>query len=239
MKTDLIHQPARKSGSISRTRRVLRILLAVSVVVLSALAVGCSTRSSAEGAPPALPTVEVAPVAQENVQIPSEWVATLDGSVNAQIQPQVTGYLIKQNYREGAFVRKGQVLFEIDPRPMHAALDQARALKAQAESQVAQAQSAVMQVDSELAQAEAQLRKAELDVKRDQPMVAARAVSQGQLETEQQALAAADANVRATKARAASSRAAVKASEAAVGSGGSKPRPGRVESGLYEGPFLD
>jgi membrane fusion protein (multidrug efflux system) len=194
-----------------------RIVLTTSLLAaLSALLVGCGARPSAESAASSLPTVEVAPVAQENVQLHSEWVATLDGSVNAQIQPQVTGYLIKQDYREGAFVRKGQVLFEIDPRPMQAALDQARAQKAQAESQVAQAQSAVMQVDSELAQAAAQLRKAELDVKRDQPLVAAHAVSQGQLETEQQALVAAEANVRATKARAASSRAAVKAAEAAV-----------------------
>ena len=67
-----------------------------------------------------------ADVLQQDVKLYGEWVATLDGFVNAQIQPQVTGYLIKQDYREGTLVHKGDVLFEIDPRPFQAALDLAR-----------------------------------------------------------------------------------------------------------------
>ncbi|HZV81632.1 MAG TPA: efflux RND transporter periplasmic adaptor subunit [Geobacteraceae bacterium] len=70
-------------------------------------------------------------VVQKDVPISKEWVGSLDGSVNAVIRPQVAGYLIKQNYREGDLVRKGQVLFEIDPRTFKAALDQAKAQLAQ------------------------------------------------------------------------------------------------------------
>jgi multidrug resistance efflux pump len=78
-------------------------------------------------APPPVPTVEVIAVIQQDTPIYSEWVATLDGYVNAQIQPHVSGYIIKQNYREGSVVSKGEVLFEIDPRPFKAVLDQAKA----------------------------------------------------------------------------------------------------------------
>src|SRR5258708_4986562 len=88
------------------------------VVVL--LVAGC--RQSEAPAPPPPPRVEVAPVRQQDVPIYREWVATLDGYVNAQIQPQVTGYLLRQDFREGSFVRKDDLLFEIDPRPFDATL---------------------------------------------------------------------------------------------------------------------
>lgn len=191
--------------------------IAAGVVLLASLFTGCGA-SSAPAGPQSMPppAVEVATVAKESVELHSEWVATLDGSVNAQIQPQVTGYLIRQNYREGSFVRQGQVLFEIDPRPMQAVLDQARAVLSQAESEVAQAQSGVLQADSEIAQTAAQLRKAELDVQRDQPLAAARAVSQSQLDTELQVLAATQAALEAGKARAATARAAVKTAQSGV-----------------------
>jgi membrane fusion protein (multidrug efflux system) len=113
------------------------------------------------------------------VPIYSEWVAVLDGYVNAQIQPHVSGYLIKQNYKEGSVVGKGDVLFQIDPRPFIAALDQAKA---------------------QLAQAEAQLGKAKLDVERDTPLAQARAIAQSQLDTEIQAKLGAEALVLAAKA---------------------------------------
>src|SRR5262249_12524582 len=132
----------------------------------------------APAAPPP-PTVEVATVVQRDTPIYSDWVATLDGYVNAEIQPRVSGYIIKQNYREGAVVRKGDVLFEIDPRPLKAALDQAKA---------------------QLAQAEAQLGKASLDVERDAPLAAERAIAKSQLDTELQAKLAAEAAVLAAKA---------------------------------------
>src|SRR5215471_11028055 len=141
--------------------------------------VGCST-STSKAAPPAPPaTVEVATVVQRDTPIYSEWVATLDGYVNAQIQPRVSGYIIKQNYKEGSVVRKGEVLFEIDARPFKAALDQAKA---------------------QLAQAEAQLGKASNDVERDTPLAQARAIAQSQLDTEIQAKLGAQAQVQAAKA---------------------------------------
>ncbi len=119
---------------------------------------GCDGGKAASAPPP--PVVQVATVVQQDTPIYSEWVATLDGYVNAQIQPRVPGYIIKQNYKEGNVVRKGDVLFEIDPRPFKAALDQAKA---------------------QLAQAEAQLGKAKLDVERDTPLAQARAIAQVQI----------------------------------------------------------
>jgi len=150
------------------------------LVSLGALILSVTSCGSTKAAPPPPPaTVEVATVLQQDTPIYSEWVATLDGFVNAQIQPHVTGYIIKQNYREGAVVRKGDVLFEIDPRPFRAAVDQAKA---------------------QLAQSEAQLGKAKLDVERDTPLAQARAIAQSQLDTEVQARLGAQAQVDAAKA---------------------------------------
>jgi RND family efflux transporter MFP subunit len=150
------------------------LLFAISFLPL----VGCGDPTKAS-TPPSPPTVEVAEVLQKDVPIYTEWVATLDGFVNAQIQPHVSGYLIKQNYKEGSVVRIGEVLFEIDPRPYKAALDQATA---------------------QLAQAEAQLGKAKLDVQRDTPLAQARAIAQSQLDNEIQAQLGAKASVQAAQA---------------------------------------
>jgi RND family efflux transporter MFP subunit len=160
-----------------RTSLNFRIFHLFSLGALIVSASGCGSTKAAPPPPPA--TVEVATVLQQDTPIYSEWVATLDGFVNAQIQPHVTGYIIKQNYREGAVVRKGDVLFEIDPRPFRAALDQAKA---------------------QLAQSEAQLGKAKLDVERDTPLAQARAIAQSQLDTEVQARLGAQAQVDAAKA---------------------------------------
>jgi membrane fusion protein (multidrug efflux system) len=81
--------------------------------------------------PPATPVVQVVEAMQRDVPIYMEWVATMDGNVNAVIRPQVTGYLIKQNYREGDLIKKGQLLFEIDPRTFEAAVDEAKGVRAQ------------------------------------------------------------------------------------------------------------
>lgn len=81
--------------------------------------------------PPAPPTVEVVSVAQRDVPIYMEWIGSLDGAVNAVIRPQVTGYLIRQSYREGDLVKQGQPLFEIDPRTFEAAVEEAKGLRAQ------------------------------------------------------------------------------------------------------------
>jgi RND family efflux transporter MFP subunit len=125
------------------------------------------------------PEVGVATVEQRDVPVYSEWVATLDGYVNAEIRPQVSGYIIKQDYTEGSLVRKGQVLFEIDPRPFQATLDRAK---------------------GDLAQAEAQLGKSTLDVERDTPLAEARAIAKSQLDNEVQAKLGAQAAVESAKA---------------------------------------
>jgi membrane fusion protein (multidrug efflux system) len=151
--------------------------LVSAVLLLNGL--GCSNGKVRAAAPPPPPVVDVAPVIQKDVPVQGEWVGTLEGYVNAQIQPQVSGYLIRQDYREGGFVRKGQLLFEIDPRPFQAVLDQAK---------------------GQLAQAEAQMANAELNVKRDIPEAEAHAIPQSQLDTDTQALRAAKASVEADQA---------------------------------------
>jgi len=155
---------------------VRRTVSGVPVFGYLLLLAACGNKGAS--APPP-PDVEVAAVVQQDTPIYSEWVATLDGFVNAQIQPRVSGYIIRQAYREGSIVLKGDVLFEIDPRPFKAALDQAKA---------------------QLAQAEAQLGKARLDVERDKPLAEARAIARGQLDTEIQAKLGAQALVLAAKA---------------------------------------
>jgi len=92
--------------------------------ILALLISGCEKPKEQVAASP--PTVEVAEVIQKDVPIQQEWVGTLDGMVNAQINAQITGYLIKRNYKEGELVKKGQLLYEIDPRTFQANLDQAR-----------------------------------------------------------------------------------------------------------------
>src|SRR5260370_5868628 len=106
-------------------------LSAASLLLLTA----CAKKQS--GPPNVGPVqVSVATVEQRDVTLDGDWVATLDGYVNAQIQPQVSGYLIKQDYREGSVVQSGEVLFEIDPRPFQATLDQAEGQLAQARAQL-------------------------------------------------------------------------------------------------------
>ena len=106
-------------------------------------ATGCE--KAAPPAPP-VPAVDVMTVAPKDVPIFKEWVGSLDGDVNATIRPQVTGYLIKQNYREGDFVKKGQVLFEIDPRTFKAAVDQANGVRAQQQANYTTASAALARV---------------------------------------------------------------------------------------------
>ncbi len=156
---------------------------------------GCEKKSAAPAGPPPPAPVAVVDVVPTDVPIANEWVGTLDGFVNAQIQPQASGYLIRQTYKEGSQVAKGQVLFEIDPRPFQAALDQAQGQLGQAQGQVQQAQAA---------QALAQT-----NVNRDTPLVEARAIARSQLDTETQQLAQAAANVKSAQASVATAQAAV------------------------------
>ena len=137
--------------STALTRRSHRSVAMFSIcIALTALA-GCSRSGAAPGPeqPKPIP-VSVVRAQQADVPLTGDWVGTLDGYVNAQIQPQVSGYLIRQNYREGSLVSKGQVLFEIDPRPFQAVVEQAEGQLAQAQAQVAQAEGQVGQAQAQL-----------------------------------------------------------------------------------------
>jgi membrane fusion protein (multidrug efflux system) len=161
---------------LTRTNSAFIFLIATLVTLPLTHACG---GSEAAPAPPSPPTVSVVALKPETVPVSSEWVATLDGYVNAQIRPQVSGYLIRRSYREGTMVKKGQVLFEIDPRPFQATL---------------------AQVKAQLAQAQAELGRTERDVQRDTPLAKARAIPQSQLDNDVQANLAAQAGVQAAAA---------------------------------------
>jgi membrane fusion protein (multidrug efflux system) len=160
---------------MSYFRACVRIASLIAVV---ALFQACKS-SKAAPAPPPPPQVRVVTVAPERVALESEWIATLDGLVNAQIRPQVSGYLIKRDYEEGAVVSKGQVLFEIDPRPLQSALAQAQA---------------------QLGEAQAQLGKTKRDLERDQPLADQHAIARSQLDNDVQANLAAQAAVNSATA---------------------------------------
>lgn len=142
-----------------RSKRAFRVRILLSALTLAAIAApGCSKPE-----PPKLPPPEVlvAPVAQRDVPIYSEWVGTIEGYVNAEIRPKVQGYVLAQDYENGAVVKAGQLLFRIDPRQFKAALDQA-----------------IGQLES----TKAILKKTELDVARYKPLAAQGAVSQEELD---------------------------------------------------------
>jgi len=139
------------------------LLPALFLILATTLAIsGCEKEQKAGPLPP--PVVEVIGVASKDIPIFSEWVGTLDGLVNAVIRAQVQGYLIKQNYREGEMVLKGQVLFEIDPREFQAALEQAQAVLSQSKGALNQAKAGLSQAKGTVEQAKASLEKAKAEV---------------------------------------------------------------------------
>src|SRR5271168_1522305 len=160
------------------------------------LIIGAIYPKHVSGAQPgATPDVEVVQVEQKDVPIFGEWIGTLDGFTNADVRAQVTGYLLHQGYREGGFVKTGQLLFEIDPRPFQAVLDQAQGQLAQARAQ--------------LANAEAVQGRTQLDVERYTPLAKEQAASQQDLDNAVQ-------NNLAAKASVATAGAQIKTAEAAV-----------------------
>jgi RND family efflux transporter MFP subunit len=180
-------------GKVQKRNLLIGGVVGVIVIVLVVGAV--RPFKHAMGAPPSTPEVEVVQVQQETVPIYGDWIGTLDGLVNADVRAQVTGYLLIQGYQEGAFVKKGQLLFQIDPRPFQAALDQAQ-------GQLAQAQAS-------LANAVAVQRRTELDVQRYTPLAKEQAASQQDLDNSVQNNLAAIATVETAKAQ-------IKTYEAAV-----------------------
>jgi RND family efflux transporter MFP subunit len=168
---------------------------AASCLVLIGVIVGATRPKHVSAQPGASPDVEIVQVEQKDVPIYSEWIGTLDGFTNADVRAQVTGYIMRQGYQEGAFVKKGQLLFEIDGRPFQAALDQA-------EGQLAQAKAL-------LANAKAVQGRTQLDVERYAPLAKEQAASQQDLDNAVQ-------NNLAAKATVATAEAQIKTDEAAV-----------------------
>ena len=169
---------------------------AVFGLIVIGLIIGAVRPSHVAGAHPNAPLdVEVAQVEQKDVPIFGEWIGTLDGFSNADVRAQVTGYIMRQGYQEGAFVKKGELLFEIDPRPFQAALDQARGQLAQARAMLANAQ--------------AVQGRTELDVNRYTPLAKVQAASQQDLDNAIQNNLAAKATVSTAEAQINTAEAAV------------------------------
>jgi membrane fusion protein (multidrug efflux system) len=187
-------------------------LLAGAAVLSS---VSCANTAQGTLTPPA-PDVEVATVEQKDVPIEREWIGTLDGMVNAAIKAEVTGYLQRQNYTEGSFVRKGQLLFEIDPRPFQAVVDQAAGQLAQAHAQLAQANAGLVQSQAQLTSAEANQRKAQLDEDRYVPLAEQQAITQQDLDNARQSNQSLKAQVAAAQAQVETAKAQIEAAQAGV-----------------------
>jgi membrane fusion protein, multidrug efflux system len=175
--TEYNHQtrPGQKRTAIRPGFRHHRTILFL--LLLTTFLTGCESKQevSASGAP----DVEVTEVVRRDVPIYTEWVAQLNGPNNAQITPRVQGYLLRQDYRDGFFVKKGQLLYEIDPTPFEAALAQAKA---------------------RVAVAVANLSNADTNVARDRPLAAQSAIPQKQLDTDVATQAANKAQLDAAEA---------------------------------------
>ena len=165
----------------------LRLRLHVAPLLVFSLIlalIGCRKSQQPTTSPP---DVEVVEVMQKDVPIWKEWIGTLDGLWNAQIRPQVTGYLLRQTYKDGAFVKKDQLLFEIDPRTFQAAVDQYKGQLANAEGLLASAQANQV--------------KTQNDVNRYAPLAKEQAIPQQDLDTAIQVNLGAKAQVDAAKAQ--------------------------------------
>src|SRR6185295_1841398 len=201
--------------SLLKHKLPIGVAIGLILVVLFVVLGRSKTKGTAQAAPP-LPEVEVMQVEQKDVPIYSEWIGTLDGMVNAEIKAQVSGYLLKTDYTEGSFVKKGQLLFEIDPRPLQAALDQAKGDLAKAEGQVAQANGQLLQAQAQLAQAEANQGKTQMDVDRFTPLAKNGVISQQDFDTAVQANLATKAQVKASAAGVESAKAALVSAKSVV-----------------------
>jgi RND family efflux transporter MFP subunit len=191
-------------------------LAAIAIAAGMVASVSCSTGASAKIPQSPPPDVEVAMVEQRDVPIYHEWIGTLDGMVNAAIRAQVSGYLLSQNYTEGSFVRKGQLLFEIDPRPFEAALAQAKGQLAQATGQLGQSKAQLTQAQAQLGQSVANQARTQLDVDKYTPLERQQAVTRQELDNAVQNNNIAKAQIEAGKAGVETAKAQIEASKAAV-----------------------
>jgi multidrug efflux pump subunit AcrA (membrane-fusion protein) len=216
--------------SILAKRKVLIPTIAVAAaLVLALLIFAARSNKPAEAAPRPL-DVQVVKVEQKDVPVYNEWIGSTEGITNADIKPQVSGYLLCQDYKEGSFVKRGQLLFEIDPRPFQAVLDQAQGQLAQflgqleevssqvkqAAAQVAQSNSQLLQAQAQLAQAQANQIKTQLDVNKYAPLLEQKAVTQQDYDNAAQANAVSKAQVTAAEAGVETARAQLRAANAQV-----------------------
>src|SRR6202161_186682 len=204
------------------------LFLAASLLVT---ATGCSNKTNAAAAP-APPQVEIAEVQQKDVPIYSEWIGTLDGLVNADIKAQVSGYLLEQAYKEGTFVKKGQLLFQIDPRPFQAVVDQTEGQLAQAQGQLEQARAQQLQAEAQVSVAQANQRRTQLDVDRYTPLAQQQAITQQDLDNATQNNLAAKAQVQSAQAQVETARAQIIAANAAVESSKATAETARINLGF-------
>lgn len=198
--------------------RRVHIGVAAAVIALAAIVFttcGCG-KSTEAASPPAPPEVQVAVVEQRDLPVRHEWIGQLNGLVNAAINAEVTGYLLRQDYAEGSYVHKGQLLFEIDPRPFQAAVDQAAGQLAQSKAQLTQAQAVLAQAQAQLLSAEANQRRSQLDEEKYKPLFEDRAVTQQDLDNAVQTNQANIAQVAAAKAQVETSKAQIEAAAAAM-----------------------
>jgi membrane fusion protein (multidrug efflux system) len=175
-------------------------------IVCGALALtACGQKEQAHAMPP--PPVEVVQVGQQDVPNVREWVATMDGLVNAQVRPQVTGYLVRQLYRNGDRVSRGTPLFQIDTRTLQAAVNEAKANVEQARGRLVEAQGQVQN-------AEARRGKTTLDLNRARPLAAEQAISRQELDDAVQADLVAAAQVVSAQAAVTQAKSAIEAAQA-------------------------
>src|SRR5713101_1573536 len=239
----MVVMPTRLKNILSKPRLVIPTLIVAIGMIVAVVVVAVRSDKPAQAAPRPL-DVEVIRVEQKDVPVYSEWIGTTEGIVNADIKAEVTGYLLKQDYKEGSFVKKGQLLFELDPRPFQAAVDQANgqvaqfqgqleqaiSQVAQAEAQVAQANSQLLQSQAQLAQAQANQVKTQLDVNKYAPLAEQKAVTQqdydnaiqvnvvakAEVETARSQLRAANAQIGTAKAAIATAKGQIENARAAV-----------------------
>ncbi len=232
--------------TILAKRKVLIPTVAVAAALVLAFLIFVSRSNKPAEAAPRPIDVQVVKVEQKDVPVYNEWIGTTEGMVNADIRPQVSGYLLRQAYKEGSFVKKGQLLFEIDPRPFQAAFDQAQGQVAQfqgqleqansqvkqAEAQVAQANSQLLQAQAQLAQARANQVKTQLDVNKYAPLLEQKAVTQQDYDNAAQSNDVAKAQVKAADAGIETARAQLRAASAQVGTAKAtvKAAEGQVEN---------
>lgn len=209
----------------------MRWMVAGLSIPTALLLAGCSNASSSV-APPPPPEVVVTQVEQRDVPIYKEWIGTLDGLVNADIKAEVSGYIVQQAYTEGKFVSKGQLLFQIDPRPFQAALNQAEGQLAQSQGQLEQARAQLGQAEAQVAVAAANQRRTQLDVDRYTPLAQQQAITQQDLDNATQNNMAAKAQLQAARAAVETARAQIMASTAAVESAKAAAETARINLGF-------